>query len=171
MTAKVYIMTFVCPVSKLLNLQVIESKSADGIDEGLTRFACESGFPYYLLVDQESSVMKVMREAEINLRDMQLVMQREYGVRFQVAPVSGHNYHGLVERRIKTVQECFDMAEFKNMRLHATGVQTLAKLVENDINNLPLGFSYGRDSNNTPLFKLITPNFMRIGRLNSRALD
>ena len=85
MTAKVYIMTFVCPVSKLLNLQVIESKSADGIDEGLTRFACESGFPYYLLVDRESSVMKVMREAEVNLRDMQLVMQREYGVRFQVA--------------------------------------------------------------------------------------
>ena len=61
MTAKVYIMTFVCPVSKLLNLQVIESKSVDGIVEGLTRFACESGFPYYLLVDKESSVMKVMR--------------------------------------------------------------------------------------------------------------
>ena len=62
-------------------------------------------------------------------------------VRFQVAPVSGHNYHGLVERRIKTVQECFDKAWFKNMKLHATGFQTLAKLVKNDINNLPLGFS------------------------------
>ena len=37
MTAKIYIMTFICPVSKLINLQVIESKSADGILEGLTR--------------------------------------------------------------------------------------------------------------------------------------
>ena len=44
--------------------------------------------------------MKVVREAEVNLRDMQLVMRREYGVKFQVAPVTGHNYHGLVERKI-----------------------------------------------------------------------
>ena len=57
------------------------------------------------------------------------------------------------------------------MRLHATGLQTLAKLVENDLNNLPLGFSYGRDANNTPLLKLITPNLLKIGRLNGRALE
>ena len=57
------------------------------------------------------------------------------------------------------------------MRLQATGLQTVAKLIENNLNNLPIGFSYGRDSDNTPLLKLITPNMMKIGRLNSRALD
>ena len=41
----------------------------------------------------------------------------------------------------------------------------------NDINNIPLGFSYGRDVDNTPLLKLITPNLLKIGRLNSRALQ
>ena len=45
------------------------------------------------------------------------------------------------------------------------------KLVENDLINLPMGFSYGRDADNTPLLKLATPNMMRIGRLNSRAVD
>ena len=52
--AMVYIMSFACPVSKLINLQVIESKSADGVLEGLTRLGCEHGFPKYLLLDQDS---------------------------------------------------------------------------------------------------------------------
>ena len=57
------------------------------------------------------------------------------------------------------------------MRLHATGLQTLAKLIEKDINNIPLGFSFDRDADNTPLLKLITPNLLEIGRLHSRALN
>ena len=39
--AKVWIMTFACPVTKLVNLQVIEKKSADGILEALTRVGCK----------------------------------------------------------------------------------------------------------------------------------
>ena len=45
LSAKAYIMSFACPVTKLLNLQVIETKSADGVLEGLTRLGCEQGFP------------------------------------------------------------------------------------------------------------------------------
>jgi hypothetical protein len=105
----------------------------------------------------------------MELRNLQLVIERKHGVRFQVSPVSGHNYHGLVERRFKSVQECFDKADFKQMRLHATGVQTLAKLVENDLNNH--GFSYGRSADNNPLLKLVTLNMMRLGRIHNRALD
>jgi hypothetical protein len=105
-------MVFVCPVTKLLNMQVIEGKSTEAIMEGLTRLAWEVGFPFYMLADRESSVMKVFRDAQINLKDLQLTMYNEHGVRFQVAPVSGHNYHGLVERRIRTVQECFEKEDF-----------------------------------------------------------
>ena len=57
------------------------------------------------------------------------------------------------------------------MRLHATGLQTVMKLVENDMNNLLMGFSYGRDSDNSPLLKLIFPNMLRCGRMNTRALS
>ena len=50
-------------------------------------------------------------------------------------------------------------------------MQTLCKLVENDMNNLPMGFSYARDANNSPLLKLIFPNMLRIGRMNTRSLN
>ena len=69
------------------------------------------------------------------------------------------------------MQECLEKMDVANMRLHATGLQTCLKLVENDLNNVPLGYSYSRDSNNSPLLRLIFPNLLKIGRLNTRALD
>ena len=54
----------------------------------------------------------------------------------------------------------------KSKKLHATGLQTVAKLVENNLYNLPMGFFYGKDAD-----KIITPNLMKIGRLNSSAVD
>ena len=115
--------------------------------------------------------MKAVKEAEISLKDLQLRSYKERSIRCEVAPVSGHNFTGLVERKIRTVQETFEKLGLSSMRLHATGLQTMAKLVENDLNNLPLGFSYGRAADNTPLLKIITPNLLKIGRLNSRAVD
>ena len=43
--------------------------------------------------------------------------------------------------------------------------------MENDLNNFPFGYSYSRDSDNSPLLRLIFPNMLKIGRLNTRALD
>ena len=160
-----------CPVTKMVNLQVIESKSADGILDGITRLACEVGVPTLLLVDQDSGVMKALREAECDIKNLDMKVHKEKGMRFKTCPVSGHNYHGLVEVKIRTVQECLATCDLDKLRLHATGLQTLCKLVENDMNNLPMGFSYARDANNSPLLKLIFPNMLRIGRMNTRSLD
>ena len=157
-------------MSKLINLQVIESKSAEGVLDGLTRLGCEMGFPSFLLLDQEKSFMKAVRDAEIDLTDLSLRSYKEKGIQCKVSPVAGHNFTGLIERKILTVQQCFEKIGLKSRRLHATGLQTFAKLVENNLNNLPMGFSYGRDADNTPLLKIITPNLLKIGRLQSRAV-
>ena len=168
---KCYILVFVCPTTKLTNLQVIEAKTADGVVEGINRLGCEVGVPSFVLVDQDSSILKVLGEAEVKLKDLQLVLYKEKGIKLRTCPVSGHNMHGSVERKIKSVQECLEKMDVANMKLHATGLQTILKLIENDLNNLPLGYSFGRDSNNSPLLRLIFPNLLKIGRLNTRALD
>ena len=169
---KCYVLVFACPTTKMVNLQVIESKSVDGIVEGIIRLCCEQGgVPNFMLIDQESSLMKVLKEAEVNIRDLEHVLHKEKGINFRTCPVSGHNYSGLVERKIRTIQECLDKNEIGNQRLHATGLQTYCKLVENHLNSLPIGYSYGRDSDNSPLLKLIFPNMLKGGRLISRTLD
>ena len=44
-------------------------------------------------------------------------------------------------------------------------------MAENVYNNLPIGYSYSRYQDNTELLKILTPNILRIGRINSRALQ
>ena len=169
--AKVYVLCFVCPTTKLCNLQVIEAKSADGVIDGINRFCCEAGVPNYILVDQDSGIMKGLKECEVNLRDVQYVLHKEKGIKFQTVPVGGHNYSGACERKIRAIQDCLTRCDVGNMRLHATGYQTFCKLVENDLNNCPLGYAYGRDSDNSPILRLICPNILRFGRNNSRCLE
>lgn len=51
------------------------------------------------------------------------------------------------------------------------GWQTFCKLAENAYNNLPIGYSHSRYQDNTELLKILTPNMLRVGRVNSRALQ
>ena len=168
---KCYVFFMVCVVTKLSNLQVIETKDVGGICCALTRLGCEVGLPKILLVDGESSILAALKDAEVTLVDAQFEIYKEHGIKFEKCPVAGHNAHGLVERKIKTAQEIFEKSDFANKRLHTTGLQTLAKLTENMMNNTPYGFSYARGKDNNKLMKLITPNMMRMGRVNSRNLS
>ena len=168
---KCYALVAVCMVTKCVNIQIIESKSADGVIDGINRLSCEVGVPKFVIMDKDTGITKALTECDISLRDLQLHFYKEKGIKFRTVPVSGHNMTGLVERKIKAVQECMERMEVDKMRLHATGYQTLFKLMENDLNNLPFGFGYGRKADNSPLLKLIYPNLLRLGRNNSRSLD
>ena len=164
-------MTFVCPVTRLVSCQVIETSDNSGMMSGVIRLGADYGWPKHLMVDQDSALMKALYNAEVNLRDLQHVLYSEHGVMFTTCPVGGHNQHGHVERVIKSVQTMLEDTGVKTKRMTATGLQTLLKLVENNYNSLPLGYSYDRSQDNTPLFKIITPNFFKMGRNNQRALD
>ena len=168
LSSKVYAMMFVCVITKLINIQIVESKDVEGICDGLTRLSCEVGTPANLLIDQEASLMKSLREGEVDLLNIKLEIQRRAGVNFEVCPVQGHNHHGLVERKIKSAHLGLEKCGAGKLRLHATGAQSLVKVIENDLNNTPLGLCYGRSQTNTPLLKLLSPNLMRMGRINSR---
>merc|ERR1711867_190294 len=164
-------MVSVCLVTKAVNLQAIEGKSADAVIDGVNRLSCEVGMPSLILIDQDSGIMKAFNEAEVNMKDIDLILFKENKIRFRTCPVSGHNMNGLAERKIGSVSESLKATGILKMRLHATGFQTVLKLIKNDLNNLPFGYSYGRSQENSPMLKLIFPNLLRIGRNNTRALD
>ena len=168
---KVWVLTFVCPVTRLVSCQVIETDDSNGVISAVIRLGADFGWPRYLMIDKDSAIMKALSTAEITLRDLQHNLYVEHGVIFSTCPVGGHYQHGHVERTIKSIQESLDKSGLKNARLTATGLQTLLKLVENNYNSLPLGYSLDRSLDNSPLYKIITPNFFKFGRNNQRALD
>ena len=169
--AKVWVMCVVCPTSRLVNLQVIEKSDAGGIICGVTRLACEVGMPKFFMVDQHDPIMSAFANAELDYRDLQLQLHHQFGIIFDVCSVGGHDSHGKVERVIRSVQQGLDDCGLKTSRLHATGLQTLCKIVENAYNSVPIGYSYDRDQDNTSVLKIISPNMLRMGRSNQRVLD
>ena len=168
LSSKVYAMVYVCLVTKLTNIQIVESKDVAGLCDGLTRLACEVGAPAKLLIDQESGLMKMLQEGDIELLDLENFSRKKIQIDFTVCPVSGHNMHGLVEAKIRLAQVAFEKSGAGNLRLHATGAQTLAKLIEQDLNNTLYGITSCRGETNTPLLKLLSPQQMRLGRINVR---
>ena len=169
--SKVWILTSVCIVTSNINLQVIEMKDTAAILEGFIRLSCECGYPKYVSCDQEGSILKVLREIQVDLRDLSHRLYSEHGVLFDTCAVGGHDQHGKVERTIKSVQESLSDLGLDKMRLHAMGIQTLCKQVENTYNNLPLGYRYDRSQDNTEVLKLLVPNMLRMGKINSRSLE
>ena len=95
--------------------------------------------------------------SEFEIRDLTLTLHRERGIKMSLCPVSGHDKHGHVERVIRSVQEGFNDSGLKTKIIHATGLQTLCKLVEMQYNNLPIGYHYARSADNSPLLEIITP--------------
>ena len=165
---KVWAMVFVCMLSKAVNIQIVEGHSAPLLADGLTRLCCETGVPARMLIDQDSAFMQLLRDGEVTIVDLETQIRTKTQIDFQLCPVSGHNFHGLVESKINVIQQGLKKIEAGSLRVHATGLQTLMKLVENDINSTPFGVTMGRSELNTPLLKLISPNQLRMGRINSR---
>ena len=168
---EVWILAVVCPTTRLVNLQVVEKKDAGGIICGITRLACESGMPKHIFTDQDSGIIAALTGAEVEIRDVQQKLHREYGITFTLCPVGGHNQHGQVERVIRSLQQGLDDCGLKKERLHATGLQTLCKIVENTYNSLPIGYSYDRDQDNTEMLRIICPNMLKMGHKNQRQLE
>jgi len=168
--SQMYVMTTVCVTTRLVNLQILEGKKAHNIMDGFTRLCAEVGVPSIVHVDQDSGAMAGFREAELEYTDLKLQAHRQLGIKFETCPVSGHHQHGRVERVIRSIQETFDAYGLKSKRLHSVGWQTFCKLAENSYNNLPFGYSYGREQDNTEVLRILTPNMIRVGRINSRSL-
>ena len=166
--AKCWGLVFVCMVTRGCNIQVVEGHTAHLIAEGLTRLACETGCPARMLVDQDSALMQALREGQIQLVDLETQVRKLTQVDFQVCAVAGHNAHGAVERRIGIIQESLKAAKLDQQRIHATGLQTLFKVVESELNSTPFGVTMGRTADNSPLMKLLSPNQLRMGRLGTR---
>ena len=169
--SKVWVFVAVCVVTSTVNMQVCEMKDTAAMMEASIMLSCEVGYPKYVMCDQESSLLAAAKEIKVNLRSLSHQLYSEHGIMFEACAVGGHDQHGKVERTIRTVQDSLEDTGWKKMRIHAMGVQTLCKQVENAYNNLPLGYRYERGQDNTKMLKMLVPNMLRMGRINSRALD
>ena len=65
------------------------------------------GLPKYFLVDQHDATMCALDSAELDYKDLQLQLLRQFGIIFDHCPVGGHDVHLSVEYRCVRCWECW----------------------------------------------------------------
>ena len=165
-TVKIWLVIFCCSTTSSTNIKVMEDYSTTSFIQAFTRFSCDVGYPSILLCDEGSQLVKACQEMNLNFRDIQHKLHKEVNVQFEVCPVGGHNEHGKVERRIKEVKISIEKSMNKD-RLSIIQWETLASIIANSINNLPLAI--GSITSDLENLDLITPNRLKLGRNNERS--
>ena len=164
-TLKVWLCVFVCCTTGMTNIKVMEGYDATQIILAFSRFATDAGYPKKLLADSGSQLINACENMIINMCDVKGGLSRQYGVEFDVCPVGGHNFHGKVERKIRTIKETI-LKSAQDARLSVLEWETLSAEIANTINNLPVVI--GNETEDLENLDLITPNRLKLGRNNER---
>ena len=165
-TKKVWILVFVCSTTGCTNMKVMEECDTAQFLLAFTRFACELGYPKKLLVDKGSQLVSGCETIVINISNVKSQLSREYGIDFDTCPVGGHNFHGRVERKIRSVREVMGRS-VRGYRLSVLEWETLCAEISNSVNNMPVAI--GNETEDLENLDIITPNRLRLARNNNRS--
>ena len=165
-TIKVWFVIFCCATTATISIKVMEDYSSTSFVSAFIRFSCEAGYPKILLTDEGSQLVKGCENMLINFHDTQHRLSLNSKVEYHICPVGGHNMHGKVERKIKSIRESLEKSVF-NQRLSVLQWETVGTQIANSINDLPI--SLGSVVADLENLDLITPNRLRLGRNNERS--
>ena len=161
---KIWFVVFCCCVTGSVDIKVMEDYSTTSFLLAFTRFSCKVGYPFKLLPDAGSQLVKGCESMKLTFTDVKNRLH-ECGVLYEVCPSGAHYMHGKVERKIRSIKESFS----KHLQLERLSIiewETLGDTVANSINNLPIGVrNETRDLENVDL---LTPNRLMLARNNNR---
>ncbi|XP_066929622.1 uncharacterized protein [Clytia hemisphaerica] len=165
-TVKVWLLVFCCATTTSVNIRVMEDYAEPSFIQAFTRFSCQFGYPSKLLIDEGGQLVKGCQTMKFDMTDIQQQLHKDVHLEFQTCPVGGHNMHGRVERKIKSVRNSLD----KNLQLHRLSIiqwETMASIISNSINNMPIAVN--NIKSDVEMADLITPNRLLLGRNNERS--
>ena len=165
---QMHLLVMGCVVTGCVNVQVIEKRNTGGILDGLNRFFNEACVPKIAYPDQDGAMMKALDNGEISLLDLQGNLHKQRGIMFECCLPQGHYQHGRIERRIRSLQESLDRSNIRNSRCTALGWQCIAKAIERECNNVPIGFLHHQGTAN-PLLRVLSPSLLKNGTFTDRA--
>ena len=128
---KIWLLVFSCPITTAVNTQVTLASGSDEFAEACTRFFCECGIPLKMWVDRDSAFFKMCDNITFFLQSVEGHLSHQYKMPTELCPVSGHNFHGRVERVGRTYQDTLVRTGLDKVHLHPLSWQTACKLFDN----------------------------------------
>ena len=168
-TFELQMLVFCCAATGMINCQIVEGGKATGnYLEAFNRFFNEVAVPKVFFPDRDGALIKCLKEGEIDIISSSGILSRERGIIFETCVSQGHESHGKIEAKIKTIQESLERSGIKNRRLNSMGWQTIAKAVEHEVNNIPLGYLL-HQGEKAPLLSVLRPNLLKLNTASERS--
>ena len=165
-TIKKYYCVYCCATTRTVNIKVLEDYSTSSFLQSFIHFVCEVGYPKIMCVDEGSQLVKGCQTMGFCFQDAKSRLSKEVKVEFEYCPVGGRNFHGLVERKIRHVEESLEKS-LEGERLSVFQWETIGSKIANCINDLPIATN--NVVANLENIDLLTPNRLRLGRNNQRS--
>ena len=164
-TVKIWLVVFVCCTTSATSITIMDDYSTESFIMAFIRFSNHHGFPKGLFCDSGSQLIKGCNEMRLNFNDLQHQLHKRVSVEFTVCPVGGHNMNGKAERKIREINKSIERSAHKE-KLSLMQWETLASIIANNINDMPINIGSKCDVEN---LDLITPNRLLLGRSNQRS--
>ena len=107
-TIKIWFVVFCCVATSSTTIKVMEDYGTSSFIQAFIRFSCEVGYPKAILIDEGSQLKKGCDTMLFNFQDIKMKLSKDCQVEFQTCPVGGHNFHGKVERKIRSIRESIE---------------------------------------------------------------
>ena len=114
-TVELQMLVFCCVATGMVNCQIVEGgKSTGNYLEAFNRFFMEAAVPKVIFPDKDGALLKCLREGQIDLIKPDGTLARERGgIEFETCPSQGHEAHGKIDPKIKSIQECMESLALK----------------------------------------------------------
>ena len=153
---------FGCLVTRNVNLELVQDKSAEQFLMSFQRHCAENGQPSWVLSDRASEYIKTKNELEdiINSDTVKKYMENK-SIEWKLSPARSPKHNSTAESLIKVSKNAL-YGVFGNKKLTETEFSTAIKLAQNRMNSRPLiGLSDDPKDDN---ILTITPHHLKLGR-------
>ena len=166
----IYALVIVCLLSSATSILVLEGMTTTDVVQALERHSSKYGVPRHVYVDSGSQLI-ALQNVRFQIRDVNLHVWHALGMEVKVSNPKSHEERGRVEAKVKTLRLMLEKLSISKAKAMTTiSWETLFARIANEVDNIPI--CKGNSSNVKDLgFDIITPNRLKLGRNNSRALD
>ena len=148
------------------SIKLMEDYSTMAFAQAFTRFACEVGYPQFMLIDKGSQLVKGCESMRLTFTDIKNKLHKDTIVTFDACPVDEHNYnckavilfHISRNHQIKVSNEILSILQW----------ETVSYKIANAINDHLLAL--GNIASDYENMDLSTPTRLKLGRNNERSL-
>lgn len=167
---EIYALVVVCLLSSATNILVLEGLETQDVVQALERHSHQYGVPLNVYVDSGSQLV-TLSAVTANIRDINSIVHDSLGMNIKVSNPKSHEERGRVEAKVKVIRSMISKLSVDNSHaMTALSWQTLFSKIASDIDNVPM--CKGNASNAADFgFDIITPNRLKLGRNNYRALE